>query len=104
MFNKSQWLIIGVITTSMLGIPDINEVFTREIIKVASVNPTLFAIILISVLKIALVLASLAWLFQLAKNIEFTYNNHSENTFYKYLLKLVLTGLIAFIVMKLVFG
>lgn len=101
-FNKSQLLIAGTIVTSMLGFPNINKVFTEEIIRVALIDSTLTAIIIISILKIALALSSIAWLFQLLKNIEFTYQFHSEDIFNIYMLKLVITAIITFIIMRLI--
>ena len=40
--NKSQILIIGTIFSAKFGILDIDEIFTEEIIRIASINPTPF--------------------------------------------------------------
>ncbi len=100
-FNKSQLLIIGTITSAVLGIPDIKKIFTEEIIKIVMESPSQIMIILVSILKIILVISSVYWLIQLGKNIEITHNTKSKGAFEYYLLKLVLTGLVTFIIMIL---
>jgi len=97
-FNESQQLVIGAITTAMLGIPNIQAVFTKEIIGIVLQNPAPLMIFLVSILKLGLVVISLDWLIKLAKNIEFTYNRHPR-TFWDYIGTLILTGLITFIIM-----
>lgn len=100
--NKSQLLIIGVIVSGMLGIPDINEIFTEEIVKIVSQNPTPLLIWVVSLLKITLIILSITWIFQLANNVQFTYEHHNEKTFNYFLFKLVATAIITFIVMAYV--
>ena len=100
--NKSQILIIGTISSAMLGIPDINEVFTEEIAKVVMQNPTPIMIVIVSLLKITLIILSFAWIIQLARNIQFTYEHHNEKTFNYFMFKLVATAIITLIVMAYV--
>ena len=68
-FSQSQILIIAFIVAAMLGIPDINHVFTEEVIKIVSIDPTLFMIALVSILKIVLAISSIVWLIQLARKM-----------------------------------
>ena len=98
-FNKSQLLIMGTIASAVLGFPDINKIFTEEIIKIVMENPTYIMIILVSIIKIILIISSIIWLIQLVKNIEITYRTKSERVFQYYLLTLILTGIVTFIVM-----
>ncbi len=101
-FNKSQLLVIGTISSSVLGIPDINKVFTEEIIRIAIENPSPTMIIVVSLLKILLVILSFAWLVQLIRNIKFTYDMHNSNTFNLYLATLFLTAVITFVVTMMI--
>jgi len=98
-FNKSQGIIIGTITSAMLGLPDINKVFTEEVINLVMTNPNPTIILIVSVLKILLVIASIAWAIQLYKNIELTSRTKSQRQFDKYMTKLVITGIITFFLM-----
>jgi len=98
-FNKSQLLIIGTIASAVLGLPDIEKVFSEEIIKIVMQNPSQSIIILVSILKILLIVGSITWLIQLVKNIEFTYRTKSESIFQRYILTLVITGILTFIAM-----
>ncbi len=96
--NKSQILIIETIITGVFGFPDIHKVFSEEIIKLVMLEPTVSIIILVSLLKILLVILSINWLIQLLKNIELTYRTKSNRIFQNYLIKLVITGLLAFVI------
>ena len=98
-FNKSQLLIIGTIASAVLGLPDIEKIFSVEIIKIVMQNPSQSIIILVSILKILLIVGSITWLIQLVKNIEFTYRTKSESIFQRYILTLVITGILTFIAM-----
>tara|TARA_Y100000310_G_C20543324_1_gene744387 strand:- start:158 stop:496 length:339 start_codon:yes stop_codon:yes gene_type:complete len=95
-FNKSQLLIMGTISSAVLGFPNINKIFTEEVIKIVMENPSQIMIFLVSIIKILLVIGSVAWLFQLIKNIEITYRTKSDNVFQNYLLKLAVTGILTF--------
>ncbi|NPE26720.1 hypothetical protein HNV12_01810 [Methanococcoides sp. SA1] len=91
--NESQFIIAGGIISAKLGIPNIQKIFTEEIINIVSQNPTLTNIILISLLKITLIVASFAALIQLSRNIEFTYNKwyisrNRPDVFWNYILGL----------------
>ena len=101
-FNKSQLLIIGTISSAALGLPNINKVFTEEIIKIVMQNQTATMILLVSILKIVLVISSIIWLIKLIKNIEITYNTKSKSAFENYVLTLVLTAVLTSIVMLFV--
>lgn len=99
--NESQGLIIGTITTAMLGIPNIQAVFTKEIINMILQNPSPLFIFLASILKLTLIVLSVGWLIKLANNIEFTYNRYyryREDIFWNYIGNLILTGMITFII------
>ena len=98
-FNKSQLLIIGTIASAVLGLPDIEKIFSEEIIEIVMQNPSQSIIILVSILKILLIVGSIAWLIQLIRNIEFAYRTKSESVFQRYILTLVITGILAFIAM-----
>ncbi|MAG78738.1 hypothetical protein CL616_05230 [archaeon] len=98
-FNKSQKLIIGTIATATFGFPDINRIFTEEIIKLVMKNPSSIMILLVSILKILLVLASIYWLIQLIKNISLTHTTKSKVAFQNYFFELILTVLITLILM-----
>lgn len=98
-FNKSQLLIIETIVSAVLGVPDINKIFTEDIIKMVMENPSQIIIILVSIIKILLVISSIIWLIQLVKNIDITYKTRSSDVFQNYLITLILTGIITFILM-----
>ena len=98
-FNKSQSLIIRTIASAVLGFPNINKIFTEEIINIVMQNPSQIMIILVSIIKALLVILSIIWLIQLSRNIEITYRTKSERVFQRYLLKLILTGIVTFSVM-----
>ena len=100
--NESQKLIIETIVSSMLGLPNIQKIFTEEIIKIVTFNPSSTIIILVSFLKIILTIAGIFWIMQLAKNIEFTYKNHNSRTFKVYLLKIGATAIITFFIMLII--
>jgi len=100
-FNKSQVLIIGTIASAVLGFPNINKIFTEEIINIVMQNPSQIMIILVSIIKVLLVISSITWLMQLVRNIEITHRTKSERVFQSYLLKLILTGIVAFFVMMI---
>ena len=95
--NKSQRLIIETIGSAVLGLPDINKIFTEEIINFTLNNPMPFLVPLISVLKILLVIGSIYWLIQLIQNIEITYRTKSPNIFQNYIMKLIITGFLTLI-------
>lgn len=95
-FNKSQLLITGTISSAVLGFSNINKIFTEEVIKIVMENPSQIMIFLVSIIKILLIIGSIAWLFQLIKNIEITYRTKSDNVFQNYLLKLTITGILTF--------
>ena len=97
-FNKSQLLVIGTIFSSVLVIPDLDVLFTEEIIKIVMQDPSAIMIILVSILKIILILSSVIWLIQLIKNIEFTHRTKSKDVFVNFLFTLALTAVLAFIV------
>ena len=102
-FNKSQKIIIRTIAGLMLGFPDIDKVFTKEIIKLAMENPSQVMIFIVSILKLFLVVASIIWLYQLLNNILITYNTKSQDVFWNtYITKLILTGLVTFIIIYLI--
>jgi len=96
-FNKSQLLIMGTIFSVVLGFPDINKIFTEEIINIVMQNPSQILIFLVSIIKILLVFLSIAWIIQLIKNVEITHRTKSESVFKNYFFKLVLTGIITLI-------
>lgn len=101
-FNKSQELIIGTIVTGMIGIPNIQTVFTKEIINMILQNPSPFIVFLASILKLVLIVLSIGWLIELGNNIEFTYNKYyswRKDIFWNYLANLLLTGEVTFIIM-----
>lgn len=87
---------MGTISSAVLGFPNINNIFTEEVIKIVMENPSQVMIILVSIIKILLVIGSVTWLFQLIKNMEITYRTKSDNVFHNYLLKLVITGIFTF--------
>jgi len=101
-FNKSQGLIIGTITSFMLGIPDINKIFTEEVIKIVMKNPTTQIIFLVSLIKILLVIASITWLIQLIKNIELTHRTKNVQQFQNYMFTLLATGFLTFFIVLFV--
>lgn len=99
--NESQTLIIGVITTAMLGIPNLQAIFTQEIINTLLQNPSTLIIFLASILKLVLVGLSVGWIIKLGYNIEFTYNRYyrwREDIFWNYIGTLLLTGIVTFII------
>ena len=102
--NESQKLVVGTIVSGRLGLPNINKIFTEEIIKIVSINPNSVMVVLISLLKITLIIASITWLIKLGKNIQFTYERHDEETFKNYLLKLITTAIITLIIMIILIG
>ena len=87
---------MGTISSAVLGFPNINNIFTEEIIRLVMENPSQIMIILVSIIKLLLVIGSVTWLFQLIKNMEITYKTKSNNAFQNYLLKLVITGILTF--------
>jgi hypothetical protein len=100
--NKSQIIIIKTIASSMLGFPNIDKIFTEEIIRIAMENPSHTMIIVVSFLKIILVISSVIWLYQLLNNALITYQTKSRDVFINvYLAKLVLTGLVTAVGMYL---
>jgi len=103
--NESQVLIIGTIVTAVLGIPNIQAIFTKEIINMLLQNPSPFVIFLASILKLSLIVLSIGWLIKLSGNIEFTYNKYypwRKDIFWNYLANLLLTGEITFFVMLII--
>lgn len=100
--NKSQLLIIGAIVSAFLGVPDINKVFTEEVINLVMQNPSPMMIFLVSITKILLTLSVFGWIAELIKNMEFTYRNKSNAIFQCYLFKLVITAIVTFLVMMFI--
>ena len=103
--NESQQLIIGVIVTAMIGIPNIQAVFTKEIINIILQNPSSLMIFLVSILKIGLIVLSLGWLIKLGNNIKFTYNKYyprNKEVFLNYVAELFLTGEITIFIMLII--
>jgi hypothetical protein len=99
--NKSQKLIIGTISAAVFGVPDIQEMFTKEIVNIVMTNPPPIVVFLVSIIKVLLVIASITWLIQLVKNIEINYNTKSKEVFRIYLMTLVITGITTIIVLLL---
>ena len=103
--NESQVLIIGAIATAMFGIPNIQSIFTQEIINTLLQNPSFLIIFLASLLKLTLIVLSVGWIIKLGYNIEFTYNRYyrwREDIFWNYLGTLILTGMATFIILYLI--
>ncbi len=88
--NQSQLLIIGFLVSLKFGLPNIEYLFTQEIINVISQSPNIGIIILVSLLKIFLLVLSMGFFIVLGRNIIFTYQRH-PNKFDNYMLKLVIT-------------
>jgi hypothetical protein len=95
--NKSQKIISGTIISGRLGIPNLEKIFTEEIIKIAMENTSPIMIYIISFAKILLVLCSVWGLIELLKNIELQYRTKNEKEFFNYFIKLIVTGLIIYI-------
>ena len=68
-------LIIGTISSAVLGFPNINKIFTKEIINIIIENSSQIIIFLVSIIKILLVISSIAWLIQLIRDMEITYKH-----------------------------
>ena len=96
-FNKSQLLIMSTVFSSVLGFPNIHKVFTEEVINLAMQAPSPTWVLIVSILKLLLVVASVNWLIQLIKNIELTYRTKPAAVFKDYIIDLVLTGIFSFI-------
>lgn len=87
----------------MLGFPNVEALFSKAVIStVLSSNPAPFMIGLVSILKLLLMISSIWWFVLLIRNAEFTYRKHRTNTFYKYLAKLAVTGVITFVIMLII--
>ena len=96
-FNKSQLLIIGTISSVVLGFPNITKIFTEKVIEIVMEKPSQIIIVLVSIIKIILIISSILWLIQLIRNMKITYETKSSSVFQNYLLKLVVTGIFTFI-------
>ena len=95
--NKSQSLIIKTTLSSVLGFPNIDKIFTEEIIKLLMQAPNTTIILIVSILKILLAIASVVWLIQLINNMRFVHRTKHDAVFQDYILKLVVTGIFSFI-------
>ena len=89
---------MGTILSAVLGFPNIHKVFTDGVIQLVSKDPSLTIIVLVSILKIVLVIASVAGFIQLLKNIKLTCNRtRGDKRFDKFMIKLTITGVLSFI-------
>lgn len=90
-------IIIITVISSVLGIPDVHQVFTSEIVNFVETNPTANTVQLVSFAKLALSINAIGWLIALLGNIKLTLQTKTESQFIKYLQRLIITGTITFI-------